>query len=1088
MRRLGDLAIRWPKTALVVWLAATIALGLQSLHFEDRLSPSSIDVPGTPSGEAQQLAAKYFGTQTSVPILLEGPESAIEQQGRSLGRRLRDKPGYTVVTPWDPGAGIPELRPRPGAAVLLVAKTTTSFSADTGVAVRQQVDQAIKRPVRASVTGFSTVGADLKDESLRATRDAERVAIPVLLLVLLLVFRSPIAALIPALFGVAAVETGFGAVGLLAQHITISDVATALTSMMGLALGVDYTLLLVSRFREELGAGRSPLEASREAQGSAGRTVVFAGATLIVAMAVAILLSPGEFLVSAAISVATVAALSVISAFFAVPALLCLVGHRIDLWRIGGEPASGGRWARAAEGVQRRPLLFGGAALLPLLALCVPAVGLDTGPPDVRALPDGSRARVEAARVADALGEGWTAPFEVVVADPRGPITTERRLRELDRYQRRLARMPGVDTVLGPGAIVRRQPALLRADRELARTRRSLEGGQRGARELARGLRSAGDGVDELRGGLRRARTAAARLGEGAEQGSDGPSALAQALRDARTGAQKLATGMTSALSGAERLARAAARARRGASDLAAGAGQARTGASKLSSGAGQLAAGLRRGRSTLSKLRSAAGEAERDADRLLLALSTMTVGRADPRYRAALEAAGRLSAFTTGRDPRNGQRVDPDYDGLPRAIDAAGAGLDDAARGADGLRRGARELSSGLRRLAGGARELAGGLGRLQRANGELARGLRRLETGTGDLPAGLGRLEDGADRLADGLTRLDDGSARLAGGLGAGVERTGTLGRGLDRAARRSSDAAGSGRPGERLDRLRNRSPRLLDSGYFVLAALDGSRAGPRTQAGLNVNLEGGGQAAKVTVVPTTGPNAPGTAALRDRLAADLPRLADRLDAEVALGGVAAQVTDYRRVLGDRLPVLILALSVVTVLVLVLVLRCLLLPVISVVLNLLTVGASFGLVALCFEGATPLLGGPGWADILSLLGSFTVVFGLSLDYQVFILTRMREAWDGSGRLDVAITDSIDRTGRVITGAAAIMGAVFVAFTFADLAIVRQAGVALAAAVVIDATLVRMVLLPALMRLAGPAVFWLPRSLDRVLPRIAMD
>lgn len=178
VKRLGDVALRRPKATLLVWLVLTVALGSQSLQFEDRLSPSSIDVPGTPSGEAQELAAKYFGTQTSVPILLEGPEGAVEQQGRALARQLRDEPAYTVVTPWDPGAGIPELRPRRGAAVLLlVAKTTTSFSADTGVAVREEVDRAIDGPVRASVTGFSTVGADLKDESLRATRDAEKVAI-----------------------------------------------------------------------------------------------------------------------------------------------------------------------------------------------------------------------------------------------------------------------------------------------------------------------------------------------------------------------------------------------------------------------------------------------------------------------------------------------------------------------------------------------------------------------------------------------------------------------------------------------------------------------------------------------------------------------------------------------------------------------------------------------------------------------------------------------------------------------------------------------------------------------------------------------
>lgn len=238
----------------------------------------------------------------------------------------------------------------------------------------------------------------------------------------------------------------------------------------------------------------------------------------------------------------------------------------------------------------------------------------------------------------------------------------------------------------------------------------------------------------------------------------------------------------------------------------------------------------------------------------------------------------------------------------------------------------------------------------------------------------------------------------------------------------------------------------------------------------------------------MPEAGANDARTGALRDRLEAEMPGLARATGARAHLGGVAAQVDDYSRVLGGRLPLLVIALSVVSLLVLVVVLRALVLPAISVALNLLTVGASFGVVALLFQGGDPLLGGPGWADILSLLGTFTIVFGLSLDYQVFILTRMREAWDERNELDHAITHAITKTGRVVTGAAAIMGGVFVAFTFSELTIIRQTGVGLAVAVLIDATLVRLVLLPAAMRLAGRWTFSLPGWLERRLPRIDLE
>jgi RND superfamily putative drug exporter len=278
------------------------------------------------------------------------------------------------------------------------------------------------------------------------------------------------------------------------------------------------------------------------------------------------------------------------------------------------------------------------------------------------------------------------------------------------------------------------------------------------------------------------------------------------------------------------------------------------------------------------------------------------------------------------------------------------------------------------------------------------------------------------------------------------------------------------------------------LLESGYFVLAALDGSAPTARTQAGYGVNLERGGQAARITVIPESGPNDVATRDLRDRLERKVDALGRDADAQVALGGVAAQVADYQQVLGARLPILVIALSLVTLALLIVILRAPVLALISVLLNLLTVGAAFGIVALLFDGSPPILGGPGYADILSLLAMFTIVFGLSLDYQVFILARMRESRELHERLDDAIVDAIDRTGRVVTGAAAIMGGVFIAFSFSDLVIVQQTGIGLATAVLIDATLVRMVLLPAAMHLAGRWTFWLPNWLDRRLPDLDIE
>jgi RND superfamily putative drug exporter len=162
--------------------------------------------------------------------------------------------------------------------------------------------------------------------------------------------------------------------------------------------------------------------------------------------------------------------------------------------------------------------------------------------------------------------------------------------------------------------------------------------------------------------------------------------------------------------------------------------------------------------------------------------------------------------------------------------------------------------------------------------------------------------------------------------------------------------------------------------------------------------------------------------------------------------------------------------------------------LPVVAVLMNLLAVGAAFGALVLLFQGSDPPLGGPGDLFVMPVLGIFTIAFGLSIDYEVFILARMREGWLATGDPDAAIDHGIRHTAGVVTGAAAIMTAVFLAFAATGFYGVSQLGVGLAIAVIIDATVLRLLLLPAVMRLLGPRAWWLPRRLERALPRLAVE
>ena len=169
------------------------------------------------------------------------------------------------------------------------------------------------------------------------------------------------------------------------------------------------------------------------------------------------------------------------------------------------------------------------------------------------------------------------------------------------------------------------------------------------------------------------------------------------------------------------------------------------------------------------------------------------------------------------------------------------------------------------------------------------------------------------------------------------------------------------------------------------------------------------------------------------------------------------------------------------VTVLVLLPVLRSLVMPVAAAFLNLLTVTASFGLMSVLFNGS--LFGGPGYVDTTVIPMTIMVMFGLALDYEVFIFARMREEYLVTGSPDAAVTNGLAHTSRVVTGAAITMIFVFATFAISPLATVRDFGVAQALAVSVDAFVIRLVVVPTLMRALGKWAWWMPSWLDRLLP-----
>ena len=678
-------AARHPRITLIVWgLPVLMLIGL-GIGAQGRLGAPDLVAPGSSSAHARAIGEQRFGRSTVVPVLLTGAPAAVRASGGALAAGARAQ--RIAARPPAPAAGGAEL------VVLAVPDDGSARRPEAGThaveTVRRLVAARVPSHVAARISGEAVVNEQLKSSSEDAAKRGELVAAPILIVVLLVVLGAPLPALLCGLLGGLSVLAGMGVLRVLSGFTDLTVFAATLTSMMGLALGVDYALLVITRYREERARGMSPQDAGAAAAATAGRTLLFAAAALTAAMLTAIAISTGNLLVSPAVGVLAAAAVALASAIVALPAVLVLADPWLERGRVrqraAGAGVGGGGVARAARAALRRPLLAALIVVVPLVALAIPGTTVKTGPGDVRQLPASTTARHDVEAVARAVGPGWTAPFQLI----------------------------------------------LHADRPLS---------------------------------------------------------------------------------------------------------------------------------------------------------------------------ARSLTAFAAWQAV---VRHDP-------------------------------------------------------------------------DVVAVLAPVERAPD-----------------------------------------------------------------------------------------------GRALRVTVIPRTAPNTPATEALDARLARHARAFPPDGGTRIAVGGVAAELAGWDRATADQLPVVVLGLALVTFLVLLVVLRAPLLALVSVALNLLTVAVAFGAIVLLYQGDSPPLGGAGYLEVIAMVSMFTVMFGLSIDYQVFLLDRMREGLAETGRPADAITWGLDRTARVITGAAAIMVGVFLAFGTTAVATVQQFGIGLAVAIAVDATVIRLVLLPIAMRLGGRFTWW---------------
>lgn len=1037
---------------VVVWAIAVVLFGTAGLWAKQVLKAEDLIISGTPSAKAIEQEKRTFGETSPLVILLEGDPKQLDQYGPKLVKSLTKIEGVNVSDPWS--AGAPDfLREKKSQALLLISVEASLF--ETGKDVLPKIDAAVSETlpdsVQSRVAGEARFSTELVELVFEGAAKAELIALPFLLLILLFIFRAPVAAVLPLIQGVAVIALTTGFVTLLGRIVPVNVLAQASGSIIGLALGVDYSLLFVSRFRDELAAGKSVNEAVASSMATAGRTVAFAGGILALAGLLVILVTAGwASMTTGSIGVVAAAVFSVLAAFTLLPASLALLGENINRWPIGEIRTRSGI-APLVERLIRRPALATAAVLIPLLILCGAALGLQTGGPDPKVFHEDNRMRMDIEAVADAYGGGVMAPYQVIVDAGDKPVTSPNDIRKLEQFQTTLSADPEIEYVLGPG---------------ISRVRNVSDSAEDGSKQLADldfGLSAASTGAQKLAKGIERGSDGAAKLAAANDAALGGARELQSGFAAAAAGAGSLDQGLSASASGSQKLENALGQLSRGASQLRSATRGARSQAQSLLNGSEFLQGQLASANQSLASAGQPSSSAVSSLDSAKASLDSLPAAiRSEPAIQSAYSAIGDAQGSVSATSSTDS--VLSKYRAIAGALDS---GVSQA-----------RTSMKDVTRMSAAVSDLAGGLSQVAASSGDLSGGLSKLSSGSSQLSQGLGPLQSGASSLANGLGALGAGSSELSSGLASGKSESKKFSKGLG-----ALDEAAGGVEDAELD-----LEKVGSSPYLTMALLSAAPADEKRNLNFVLNEEKGGGASRIYLFTSNYPTDKAIEPFADRLGVQTAALAKQIDATVAVGGQGQTFLDYDQFTHSRIWPLIAALSLMSFLFLLLVFRSVLLAVKAVILNLITVGAAMGVVHLLYGGDDPILGGPGWMEATSFFVVFSTTFALSMDYEIFMINRMRETYVKTASNELAIREGISKTAGVVTGSAAVMIVLFMAMAFAsELVSNAQMGVGLAVAILIDATIVRLILLPASMRLFDKANWWLPEWLDRRMPNLAI-
>lgn len=1000
LRALGRFCARHALVVIAVWVLVAGAV-IAAVSGVGAQTSNDLSLPGTGSQSAKDLLEDRFPPQQNGvnPIVFAVPKGKLtdaaysQAVSDSVAAMAKVEHVASVTDPLSSSGQTAGLLSDDGgtafAPVLLdigSGELTTEIAQD----VLDATDPAQQAGVTVAAGGSigSTLSADDSEIS-------EIVGIVAAMIILSLVLGSLVAMGLPILTAVVGLGVALGTVGLLGHLVTIPSAGPTLATMIGLGVGIDYALFLITRHQDQLRAGMGVTDSVAQAVATSGSAIVFAGCTVVIA-----LLSLGVAgipLVSAlglASAIAVVAA--VLVAITLLPAFLGLLGHRIGWLPVPfvrrGADRPGGLWSRWARVVHDHPLLVAGLSLAAVAPLVIPVFALELGQEDVGATSPETTERQAYDLITDGFGVGYNGPLQVASAlDPVAAPSAE----FTQLYDQATAMQSDLE---------QQQTDLPREAHQLKKKQARLEARQQQ-------LESEGDELEAQQATLER---------------------QAAALRDQQA-------------------------------DLERQAEQLRSRQRQLEAERDRLEARRATLRREAEALAARARPLVRELARLDVRSQVLDRRIAHAQDRGRSDRVARLRARLA--DVRDRQ------DAVRRQLAP--------------LEREARELAEQARRLATQAEQLRRQAAALQSQADDLQSQAATLRQQAADLEAEGEELQARAADLqqqADALQQDADALQAKADQLQAeqqAAEQEKQQAEQLQARLTAMVTAAGGDERGTD-DRVVALQQALQDTSGVVAL----------TPPQLNKD----GDVVLLSAVPKTPPASDETADLVMEVRDDVLPPVNESGMTSYVGGYTASYVDLAAKISDRLLLVIGTVVLLGFLLLMIAFRSLLIPLQAALTNVLSAAAAFGVLTAAFQWGWGLsvLGidtADGSVPIASYvpLMMFAGLFGLSMDYEVFLVSHLQQHHQAGEDARAAVRSALASSARITTTAALIMASVFASFILNEDPTIKQFGVGLSVAVLLAGFLV-VTLAPALLVLAGDAAWWLPRWLDRLLPHVSIE